>query len=168
MNGTTSIIYSGISHGRTIHLSAIAITNWIKCRLTTYNSSRGTKLELELDTEVNDNEVENTDLIETINSDKMFNGRINPPAFTLKWEKAYPWAYCSPTKSGWLCKTCEEYSNTGDQFWKTVLQKHDAHLGIAFYEHEQSKKHSDAIRDKTEIKTILSKGNSLFQLQKRA
>ena len=74
----------------------------------------------------------------------------------------YPWIYYSIVESRWFYKTCEDYSNTGDQFWKIV------NPGIAFYEHEQSKKHSDAIRNKTEIKTILSKGNVLFQLQKGA
>ena len=58
--------------------------------------------------------------------------------------------------------------NTGDQFWKTIpkkKKKHDTHPGIGFYEHEQSKKRSYDIRNKTEIKTILSTGNNLFQLQ---
>ena len=65
----------------------------------------------------------------------------------------YPWVYYSIVESRWFYKTCEDYSNTGDQFWKIATP------GIAFYEHEQSKKHSDEIRNKTEIKTILSKGN---------
>ena len=87
---------------------------------------------VESDTEMNDNDAENTDLIETINSEKKFKGRTNPPAFTLKWEKAYPWAYYNTRKSGWFCKTYEEYSNTGDHFWKTIPKRHDAHPGISF------------------------------------
>ena len=60
------------------------------------------------------------------------------------------------------------------EHWRSILENHskkkknDTHPGIGFYEHEQSKKHSDDIRNKTEIKTILSTGNNLFQLQKRA
>ena len=53
-------------------------------------------------------------------------------------------------------------------FGKPSQKKHDAHSGIAFYKHIQSKKHNDPICNKTEIKTFLSKGNILFQLHKGA
>ena len=91
---------------------------------------------------MNDNEAENTDLIETINSEKKFNGKTN-------------------ARSTWTLAI-----NFGKPFQKK--KKNDTHPGIGFYEHEQSKKYSDDIRNKTEIKTILSTGNNLFQLQKRA
>ena len=87
-------------------------------------------------------------------------------AFTLQWEKAYPWAYYNSIKGGWFCKICEEYSQTGDKFWKTVPKKHDAHPGKAFKEHSGSKKHTDAICSKKEIQSILSKGNIITQLQR--
>ena len=90
-----------------------------------------------------DNEVENADLIETINSEKRFNGRTNARS------------------------TRTLAINFGKPFLKKP-KKHDTYPGIGFYEHEQSKKHSDGIRNKTEIKAILSTGNNLFQLQKRA
>ena len=91
---------------------------------------------------MNDNEAENTDLIETINSEKKFNGKTN-------------------ARSTWTLAI-----NFGKPFQKK--KKNDTPPGIGFYEHEQSKKYSDDIRNKTEIKTILSTGNNLFQLQKRA
>ena len=87
-------------------------------------------------------------------------------ACTLKWEKAYSWAHYSSIKGGWFCKICEEYSQTGDKFWKTVPKKHDAHPGEAFKEHSSSKKHTDAICSKKEIQSILSKGNIITQLQR--
>ena len=87
-------------------------------------------------------------------------------AFTLKWEKAYPWTYYSSMKGGWFCKICEAYSQTGDKFWKTVPKKHDAHPGEAFKEHSGSKKHTDAVSSKKEIQSILSKGNIITQLQR--
>ena len=87
-------------------------------------------------------------------------------AFPLKWEKAYPWAYYSSIKGGWFCKICEECSQTGDKFWKTVPKKHDTHPGEAFKEHSGSKKHTDAICSKKEIQSILSKGNIITQLQR--
>ena len=86
-------------------------------------------------------------------------------AFALKWEKAYPWVYYSSIKGGWFCKICEEYSQTGDKFWKTVPKKHDAHPGEAFKEHGGSKKHTDAICSKKEIQSIHSKGNIITQLK---
>ena len=87
-------------------------------------------------------------------------------AFTLKWKKACPWAYYSSIKGGWFRKICEEYSQTGDKFWKTVPKKHDAHPGEAFKEHSGSKKHTDAICKKKEIQSILSKGNIIAHLQR--
>ena len=89
---------------------------------------------------MNDSKAENTDLIETINSEKKFNGRTN-------------------ARSTWTLAI-----NFGKPFQKKQ-KKHDTHPGIGFYEHEQSKKRSYDIRNKTEIKTILSTGNNLFQLQ---
>ena len=38
---------------------------------------------------------------------------------TAIWERRYPWAYKSTLKGGWICKVCEEYSKSGDEYWKT-------------------------------------------------
>ena len=44
-------------------------------------------------------------------------------------------------------------------------QKHDAHTGVFFREHENSKKHKDAVAYKKEVRASLSKGKVLKQLQ---
>ena len=54
-------------------------------------------------------EAENADFIETIYSEKKFNGRTNPPGFSLKCEKAYPWTYY---RDGFA----KLARSTGDQF----------------------------------------------------
>ena len=57
-----------------------------------------------------------------------------------KWETKYSWAYFIHTKNGWFCKTCEEYSNSGDRHWKTVPCKHNEHPSQFFFDHENSSK----------------------------
>ena len=48
------------------------------------------------------------------------------------WESRYTWAYFSNYKEGWFCKICQEYSSSGDEFWKTLPYKHDRHPTEAF------------------------------------
>ena len=93
-------------------------------------------------------------------------GRKNALSFTEKWEKKYTWSYYSTTKGGWFCKTCEEYSDSHDAYWKTLPRKHDEHPGVFFKEHVSSEKHAKAIRNKQNIKVMLSKGNVVRQLTK--
>ena len=76
--------------------------------------------------------------------------------FVTKWERKYTWAYYSSSKGSWFCKTCEEYSDSGDEFWKSVTRKHDDHPGVFFQEHECSNKHVKAVKNKKEVKCILS------------
>ena len=64
-----------------------------------------------------------------------------------------------------VCKTCQEYSNNRDEYWKTLPRKHDAHPSVFFREHENSEKHKDTVANKKEVKAVLSKGNVLKQLQ---
>jgi hypothetical protein len=96
----------------------------------------------------------------------IFDGRTNKLQFTVKWEKAYTWAYYSASKEGWFCKTCEEYSDYGDEFWKTLPRTHDKHPGVFFQDHEKSAKHAKSIKCKKELKAILSKGNVIRQLER--
>ena len=74
-------------------------------------------------------------------------------------------SHYSAAEEGWFCKTCQEYSDNGSEYWKTLPQKHDAHPGVFFREHKNSRKHKDAVANKKEEKAILSKGNVLKQLQ---
>ena len=48
------------------------------------------------------------------------------------WEQRFQWAYYSHSKEGWLCKTCKEFCDSGDQYWKTKAVKHGNILGICF------------------------------------
>ena len=93
-------------------------------------------------------------------------GRKNILSFTEKWEKLYTWSYYSSTKGGWFCKTCEEYSDSHDGYWKTLPRKHDQHPGIFFTEHLHSEKHVRSGKNKKEVKVMLSKGNVIKQLTK--
>ena len=114
-------------------------------------------------------ESENSDdednFLEALLNNKKFDGRSNKLAFTIKWERAFTWSYYSAVEEGWFCKTCQEHSHDGDEYWKTLLQKHDAYLDVFFQEHENSKKHKDAVANKKELKAVLSKGNVPKQLQ---
>ena len=80
-------------------------------------------------------------------------------------EEGFFTSYYSAAEEGWFCKTCQEYSHNGYENWKTFPRKYDTHLGVFFREHENSKKHKDAVANKKEVKAILSKGNVLKQLQ---
>ena len=95
-----------------------------------------------------------------------FDGRSSKASFTEKWERKYNWSYYSSLKGGWFCKTCEEYSDSYDEFWKTLPRRHDAHPGTFFREHESSDKHKKAISNRREIKLMLSKGNVVRQINK--
>ena len=80
---------------------------------------------------------------------KTFDGRRQQGlSFTIKWEKQFLWAYYSSNKVGWFCKTCEEYSDTGDQYRKTLPQKHDKHSYLFFTEHVKSSKHIQSVKNK--------------------
>ena len=86
---------------------------------------------------------------------KTFDGRKQQGlSFTSKWEKQFLWAYYSSNKVGWFCKTCEEYSDTGDQYWKTLPRKHDEHPYLFFTEHVKSSKHIQSVKNKQEVKEI--------------
>lgn len=86
-------------------------------------------------------------------TEKSFDGRRKQGlSFTAKWEKQFPWTYYSSDKVGWFCKTCEEYSDTGDQYWKTLPRKHDVHPHSFFTEHVKSSKHIQSVKNKQEVK----------------
>ena len=58
---------------------------------------------------------------ELISERKAPDGRTkSTSSIYCKWETKYPWACFTHSKNGWFCKTCEEYSNTGDGHWKTL------------------------------------------------
>ena len=73
-------------------------------------------------------------------------------SFTIKWEQRFTWAYNSSCHTGWFCRTCQEYSNSHDQYWKTVPRTHDQHTGVFFSEHGNCQKHVRAVTNKSDIK----------------
>ena len=68
-------------------------------------------------------------------SSAVIDGRITDDklSFTIKWEKRFTWAYYSSYHAGWFCRTCQEYSNSHDQYWKTVPRTHNQHPGVFFF-----------------------------------
>ena len=73
-------------------------------------------------------------------------------SFTIKWEQRFTWAYYSSCHTGWFCRTCQEYSNSHDQYWKAVPRTHDQHPGVFFSEHGNCQKHVRAVTNKSDIK----------------
>ena len=75
----------------------------------------------------------------------------------------------SSNKVGWFCKTCKEYSDTGDQYWKTLPRKHYQHPSISQppppqrkqqQQQQQQQQNKQRIKQtkKQEVKQILKKG----------
>ena len=81
-----------------------------------------------------------------------------------KWEQLHPWAYFSSSKNGWLCKICEEYSKTGDEFWKSKAHAYDDHPGKMFRHHIHGEKPKKAIDRKYALHSMLIKGNIKAQI----
>ena len=87
-----------------------------------------------------------------------------------KWEQLHSWAYFSSSKNGWLCKICEEYSETGDEFWKSKARAHDDHSGKMFQLHLHGEKHKKSIYSmlrKGNIKAQITTGAKNSEIQKR-
>ena len=103
-------------------------------------------------------------------SSAVIDGRITDDklSFTIKWEKRFTWAYYSSYHAGWFCRTCQEYSNSHDQYWKTVPRTHDQHPGVFFSEHENCQKHVRAVTQKRNIKKFFVKGDIVRQISKGA
>ena len=101
-------------------------------------------------------------------SSAVIDGRITDDklSFTVKWETRFTWAYYSSYHAGWF--TYQEYSNSHDQYWKTVPRTHNQHRGVFFSEHENCQKHIRAVTDKSNIKKLLAKGNIVCQISKGA
>ena len=127
------------------------------------------------ESELSENDVEIASSAEANDSEselpreiRKYDGRKDKLSFTEKWEKKYTWSWScySCLEGGWFCKTCEEYSDPHDEYWKTLPRKHDEHLGMFFNEHANSDKHKKALRNKQELKIMLSKGNVVCQLTK--
>ena len=93
-------------------------------------------------------------------SSAVIDGRIADDKFslTIKWDKCFTGAYYSSYHPGWFCRTCQEYSNSHDQYWKTVPRTHNQHPGVFFSEHENCQKHIRAVTNKSNIKKLLAKG----------
>ena len=81
-----------------------------------------------------------------------------------KWETKCSWAYFNHSKNGWFCETCEEYSNSGDGHWKTLTRKHNEHPSQFFFDHENSSKHLNSIKNKKEILNVIFKGTIVYQM----
>ena len=92
-------------------------------------------------------------------SSAVIDGRLTDDklSFTIKWEKRFPWAYCSSYQASWFCRACQEYANSHDQYWKTVPRTNNQHPGVFFSEHENSQKHVRAVTNKSNIKKLLAK-----------
>ena len=102
---------------------------------------------------------------ELISEKKIPDGRTkSTSSIYCKWETKYPWAYFSHSKNGWFCKTCQEYSNTGEAHWKTLPRKYDEHPSQFFFDHENSSKHLNSIKNKREILNVISKGTIVHQM----
>ena len=83
------------------------------------------------------------------------------------WEQRFQWAYYSHSKEGWLCKTCKEFCDSGDQYWKTKAVKHGEHPRDMFSRHQESAKHGDTKKSKYSVlKIIHKKGNIKDQLKR--
>ena len=80
-----------------------------------------------------------------------------------KWENVYKWAIYSVSNKGWFCKTCQQFSSYGDEFWKTKSVKHGEHPGSTFTSHVNSEKHKKAVETEVLVKSVLSKGDILKQ-----
>ena len=97
---------------------------------------------------------------EVISEKKAPDGRTkSTSSIYCQWESKYPWAYFNHSKNGWFCKTFEEYSNTGDAHWKT-----DKHQSQFFFDHKNSSKHLNCIKNKREILNVISKGTTVHQM----
>ena len=102
---------------------------------------------------------------ELISEEKAPDGHTkSTSAIYCEWEIKYSWAYFNHSKNGWFCKTCKEYSNTGDAYCKTLLRKHDEHPNQLFFDHENSPKHLNSIKNKKESLNIISKGTIAHQM----
>lgn len=78
-----------------------------------------------------------TEEIEQGKGQKHCDGRTKQKlSFMEKWERMYPWSYYSSAKGGWVCTICLEYSDSHDDFWKTLARKHNEHPGVFFRDHE--------------------------------
>ena len=59
---------------------------------------------------------------------------------------------------------CAEHSNTDDAHWKTLPRKHDEHPSQPFFDHENSLKHLNSIKNKKEILNVISTGTIAHQM----
>ena len=132
--------------------------------------------------EIDDEEVENTNNIapifqrnkvkttiestkELISEKKAPDGRPkSTSSIYYKQETKYPWAYFNHSKNKWYCKTCKEHSKSGDPHWKALLCKHNEHPSQFFFDHENSSKHLNSIKNKQEILNVISKGTIVHQM----
>ena len=81
-----------------------------------------------------------------------------------KWEQLHPWAYFSSSKNGWLCKICEDYSETRDDYWKSKARALDEHPNKMFQLHLNGEKHKKAIDKKHTLHSMLRKGDKKAQI----
>ena len=59
---------------------------------------------------------------------------------------------------------CKEYSETGDDFWKSKSRAHDEHHNKMFQEHLNGDKHKIAISRKHTLHSMLRKGSIKAQI----
>ena len=96
-------------------------------------------------------------------SPAIIDGRITDDElfFIIKRKKCFTWTYSS-YHAGWFCRTCQEYSDSHDQYWKTVLRTHNQHPRVFFSEHKNCQKHLN----KSNIKKLMAKRDIVCQINK--
>ena len=138
-----------------------------KSNLSFSNTNSSSESELsEYDVEIADSAKPNDSESELPTETHKCDRRKDKFSFIDKWEKKYMCSYCTCLKGVWSCKTCKEYSDSHDEYWKTLLRKHDEHPGMFFNEHANSDKQKNPLRNKQFVKIMLSKGNVVHQLAK--
>ena len=103
-------------------------------------------------------------------SSAVIDGRITDGklSFTINLEKCFMWPHYSSYHAGWFCRTCQQNSNSNDQYWKTVSRTHNQHLGGFFSEHKNCQKHVIAVTNKSNIQKLLAKGGIVCHISKGA
>ena len=76
------------------------------------------------------------------------------------------WAYYSLYHAGWFCRTCQEYSNSHDQYWKAVPRTHNQHPGVFFSEHENCQNTLELSLIKVTSRNYWLKGHCLSDKQR--
>ena len=109
-----------------------------------------------------DNDAENHDNMNISHSEKG-GSYLLAHQIQEKWEENFLFACYSAHHKGWLCLVCSEYGS-GDEYWGSRAVPLHEHPTVTFIRHESSKKHTNSIKKKQELKHMLTKGTIYKQL----